>query len=349
MKWLIGVLVVLGILAVFFVGQDDGSGEILVSDDCILLGSAFYPGALISNDAGNYVSNYKEDLILFHFGDSVPWEILSKCDDIDNCELSGNDASAYNDFKEVIDNLALHSKANKKVYLAVNPINNERDGVATNWDSEKNLGYLPPGDDFNNEQVRTLYKKWVSYLVEKFDPDYLSQAVEFNMYSDSNSGDFDNLVSLLEEVKKENEGETFVIGPTIQWEFFKRNSVSVDWNLLGEGFAFSTYPHIFSKEDISSDMYDFSNYGISIDNKPLFISESGVSHDYQESLLEALFKLKEEYNLQAVIWFFKEDADSYFDTLPNEYPFTVFQNNGLYTDSGVKNPGAALWEKELAC
>ncbi|PIN74267.1 hypothetical protein COV20_01470 [Candidatus Woesearchaeota archaeon CG10_big_fil_rev_8_21_14_0_10_45_16] len=342
-KWIILLSLIIIIISILTLKEKP--------DECILLGSAFYPGALISSDANSYVNGYDENLILLHFGDSVPWEILRKCEDIDNCILSGDDAAAYDGFKTLVENLALHTRASqKKVYLAVSPINNDRNGVATNWETERNLGYVPPGNNFNDQQIRTLYKRWVRYLVSKFKPDYLSQAIEFNMYADKE--DFDSLLSLLKEIKEENKDTTIVIGPTTQWEFYKKNPQKIEWDSLGEGFAFSTYPHLFdpaSTEQVSINHYNFEDFMIPIDDKILFISETGIQPDFQDSLLTTLFRLKERYDLQAVVWFFKEDANLYFNKLPDEYPFTIFQNNGLYTDTGERKPGATLWEKELAC
>lgn len=316
------------------------------------MGSAFYPGALISQDAGQYIQNYQENLALFHFGDSIPWMTLAKCENVDDCELTGKEKLAYDELKEVMDQLALHAKSGKrKVYLSVSPINNDRNGVATSWESEANQGFSPPATVFSDEKVRNLYKKWVSYLVGKLKPDYLSQGIEFNMYVNSKPNDSENLISLLSEVKAENESKTQVIGPSIQWEFFKESPISPNWDALGSGFAFSTYPHILQPSDlsISQTHYNFEEFGLNLGEKPLFISEAGVSHEYQEMLLESLFSLKEKGDLQGVIWFFKEDAEGFFSQLPNSYPFTVFQKNGLYSDSGSKNPGATRWEAKLNC
>ncbi len=72
----------------------------------------------------------------------------------------------------------------------------------------------------------------------------------------------------------------------------------------------------------------------------MFIAECGIQHQIQVSMLNTLFNLD---HLEGVIWFFKEDVYAFFDG-HSEYPYTAFQNSGLYTDSGEKNPGAEIWE-----
>lgn len=78
-------------------------------------------------------------------------------------------------------------------------------------------------------------------------------------------------------------------------------------------------------------------------DKPLFITKSGIQHQAQESMLNALLGLD---HLEGVIWFFKENSEKYFGKR-TEYPYTVFKDTGLYTDTGEKNPGALIWEETV--
>jgi hypothetical protein len=273
--------------------------------------------------------------MLIHFGDNVPWTYLQNCPNLD---------CADQEFKDLISSLAAHAENHKgKVYLSVSALSNERNAPSNDWNNAP-----PPADNFADENFCNLYKLWVEYLTDVFDPDYISQGVEINMYQIEHPDDFANLISLMKEIRQNTEN---VVGPSVQWEFYKKQvdegmSPEIPFDELGNGFAFSTYPHIFNPEDtgqITPEQYDFESYGITID-KPLFIAECGIQHHSQVSMLNTLFGLD---HLEAIIWFFKEDADAFFSE-HSGYPFTIFQNSGLYTDTGEKNPGAEVWE-EMMC
>jgi len=305
------------------------------NEDCIHLGFAFYPGALISSNPDNYVNTYNSEIMLIHFGDNVPWNYLQQCEDL---------SCADQDFKDLMNALATHAAYHPGiVYLSVSPLSNDRNTPSNNWDNEP-----PPADNFADDGLRDLYKKWVDYLVDKLEPDYIFQGVEINMYYYDHPEDFANLISLLKEINQNTEN---VIGPSIQWEFYKQQinngkTLNIPFDELGDGFAFSTYPHLFnpsSTAPVTAVHYDFESFGITVD-KPLFIAECGIQHHLQESMLNTLFGLD---HLEGVIWFFREDAEEYFSQLAG-YPYTVFMNSGLYTDSGEKNPGADVWEN-AAC
>lgn len=321
------------------------------TSQCPQLGFAFYPGAVISSNAKHYVDVYKEhaNLLLLHFGDSVPWELLARCDDLATCTLDDSDLNnALTQYKAVITSLQQQAHAFPgKTYLAISPLNNERNGVATTTDGERALGYTAPADNFADDTVHKLYKKYADYLIRTFKPDYFSQGIEFNMYATARPDDFTNLVELLKETKTAQS-----IGPTIQWEFFKRDydtnnetlrAVLASWHDLGTGYAISTYPHIFG-QPLEEHHYDFASYGFDL-TKPLFISEAGAPNHQQQIILDQLFTL----NLQGVIWFFLEDADAWTATLPDEYPYTAFKNIGLIDDTGEPHAGLAMWDAQLAC
>lgn len=303
--------------------------------DCILLGFAFYPDVLFSSNPENFVNTYDSEIMLIHFGDNVPWSFLQQCDDL---------SCASQDFKDLMSSLATHTSLHQGiVYLSVSPLNNDRNAPSNNWNNKP-----PPAGNFADEELRSLYKKWVSYLVQTFQPAYISQGVEINLYYNDHPGDFANLISLMKEIYQTTEN---VVGPSVQWEFYKQqinngSDLEIPFGEMGSGFAFSTYPHILnpsSTAPVTIAHYDFEAYGINID-KPLFIAECGIQHQSQESMLNALFSLN---HLEGVIWFFKEDADEFFSQLEG-YPYTAFMNSGLYTDNGEKNPGAYVWE-EASC
>lgn len=323
------------ILSLFIFAGCAQKDEQAESSAKFLQGFAFYPGVFFSNDPQNYVNSYNSEIMLFHFGDKVPWEYLQESADL---------SSADKEFKETMNILTTHAKYHKgKVYLSISPLNNERNSPATDWNGEP-----VSAKSFADKDLRMLYNQWVAYLIETFNPDYVSQGIEINMYYNEHPEDFENLLTLMKEVKQNNKN---IVGPSIQWEFYKKQiddgkNLNISFEELGEGFVISTYPHIFdpsSNASVTPEHYDFKRYEIIIDGS-LYIAESGIQHHSQESMLETLFSLD---NLEVVNWFFKEDSEKFFSQHTG-YPYTIFQGSGLYTDTGEKNPGAHLWENSVS-
>jgi len=310
------VLIIILVLSVAC--TEIGDSQQAVSEQCDgpRLGSAFFPGVVISQDPGAFVQSYNtySDLMLLHFGDKVPWQAL-ECDSVEDCTSA--------DFVEVMDQLALHaSKFDGPVYVAVSALNNERNGVATDWDGNKVFA------NFTDPRVHELYGRWVAYVKQKFRPDYFSQGVEVNMYAEENPVDFDNLIRLMEDTKQG------AIGPTIQWEFYKQqwsNGSSMTLEGLGSGFAFSTYPKILDVPE----GYDFREYGLEVGGKPVIISETGIGDGLQEAHLERLLALDATHDLKGIVWFFLEDDNQLLTQLPDQYPYTVFKDAGLKDGDGL--------------
>ncbi len=223
---------------------------------CIYLGFAFYPGLFFSSDLQNYVNNYDSEIVLFHFGDNVPWSYLQECPDL---------SCADQEFKDLMFSLTSYAAAHERiVYLSVSPLCSDRNAPSNDWNNGQ-----PPTDNFADTRLRTLYKLWIEYLVQSFNPDYISQGVEINMYATEHPEDFVNLITLMEEIKQHTEN---VFGPSIQWEIYKQQidngqTLDIPFHGLGQGFAFSTYPHIFDPSDtgeVTPDHYNFEDYGINI-------------------------------------------------------------------------------------
>ncbi len=284
------------------------------------MGFAFYPGAVISNDPQRFIATYGQDadLMLLHFGDKVPWSALRACADLDAC-----DADA--DLKATMDQLAVHARDFPgKVHVSISPLNNGRDGIATDWD-----GTPAPARTFADEAIREGYRRWAAFVQKKLSPDSFSQGIEINMYAAAAPDDFGNLISLLKDIRSS-------AGPTIQWEFYKdawlhgdremMESMVAQWGELGDGFAFSTYPEI---RDVPEG-YGFQGYGIPVGDAPIFIAESGIRSDEQGRLIGSLLSIP---NVKSIAWFFKENDNALLARLPDRYPYSVFKDAGLQTEA----------------
>ena len=355
-------------IAVFFITGCNKTDEVVTpeTNGNPSMGFAFFPGVFMSSDGNRFITNFnaRSNMISIHWSGDVPWALLSECPDLNNCTPS--DPGLVQDLNQLmttINGLMVHTEGfkndpAKRVYLSMSPLNNERNGVCPNYLQPQ---IPPPGSDFSNTQVRELYKRFVNFMIAKFQPDYFSQGIEFNMYITNNFADFDNLVSLMEEIKTplsvSNPG--LVTAPTIQWEFYKSsydgnpthrarlNTLVNSWSTVGDIYFISTYPNVFlnlTSLDISN--YNFGSYGFSFGSSTnIMISECGVQPQFQVALLETVFEMASMYDMKGIIWFFLEDMDA--------LPFTpAFENIGLYDDSNPANlvpqPGLAKWDSYFA-
>ncbi|PJF41075.1 MAG: hypothetical protein D6737_00400 [Chloroflexi bacterium] len=330
------------------------------------MGFAFFPTVFMSSDSPRYVENFdvRADLISIHWGGSVPWEVFAQCADITDCMLSDPVLSATRDnFLQTTAGLAQFTNAfkndpDKRVYLAINPLNNDRSGVATNYFQSATIP--PPSDTFADPQLRMLYRRYADYMVRIFTPDYFSPAIEFNMYLRNNPADFANLISLLQEVRADAQAidSSLVVAPTIQWEFYRfsydndatqraaLDALLTEWHTLGDMFMFSTYPNLFlDLTTLDASHYHFADYGFTFDaNTRLMISETGIQPEFQTTLINTLFGLTKQYQVEGIVWFFMEDADA--------QPFPQnFENIGLFDDAAttlIPHPGLAVWDQWFA-
>jgi len=252
---------------------------------------------------------------------------------------------------------AFKSNPNKRVYLAMSPLSNERDSVSYLYGNRQSN---PPANNFADPQIRAFYKRFVIYLIDKFDPDFFSSCIETNMYVDHNRPDFPNLVSLLEEIKAELaiSHPNLPVAPTIQWEFYRDSwldpleeplldSLVSNWSAVGDYWPISTYPNIkLNITSVDTTLYEFDQFGIDIaPTDMMMIAECGVQPSLQGEMLRTLVYLLEQHEPIALDYFFLEDMD--------HLPFPPsFLDVGLYDDQNsptlTPHSGLAVWDSLFA-
>lgn len=316
------------------------------------------------------------NLVSLHFGDSVPWTLFHHCgQDIENCPgLSSELIQARDHYVSLLENYTAILEANgmgqASLYVALNPLNNDRNGIATSYELEVGTpasSLVNLGSNFGEADLRNAYKNYVRYVHQKLRPQFFSQGIEINMYLMNQPGDFENLKTLLKEIYEEVSSldSCLKMGPTLQWEFWQMrhdpskdqialNELGKTWNEFSNLLFVSTYPHFMQQVNginppypaISNDYYDFESKGIP-SGGGLFISEAGTVVPNQIAMLNQLFQLQETRPLHGVVLFFLQDFDNYLLALSKGAPSAaLFFNNGLFNDqNGVyqAHPGQARW------
>lgn len=358
-----GLVAVLSLAAC---SRDDNPVETPVGTRPYKMGFSFFPTLYQSVDANQFIANFnaRSDLITIHWSGDVPWELIDSCPDLDNCNpVSNANLLFINDnLQAAITGLqtytgAFKAASNKRVYLAMSPLSNERDSVAYLYGNRQSN---PPANTFTDPTIRASYKLFVTYMIDKFQPDYFSQAIETNMYVDHNRPDYPHLISLLAEIKAELavSHPNLLVAPTIQWEFYRDSwldpaeqplldSMMSRWTDLGDYYPISTYPNVkLNLGSVDSTLYRFDQFGIDLAaDAKVMISECGTQPNLQADMLRVLSDFLQAHEPIAIDYFFLEDMD--------HLPFPPsFLDIGLYNDAAspalTPHPGLAVWDSLFA-
>jgi hypothetical protein len=242
-----------------------------------------------------------------------------------------------------------------KGYVGISVFNTARDRILKN----------PFSDDFSDERVRTSCKNMVSRILEDFNPKYLCFGVEVSSYSHRNPADFENFVSLYNEVytlAKRISPETVVFA-TFHYEEFLGvlpwNPHAPDWELLAkmkmDAFAITTYPYmVYAVEDIPEDYYTQIREHTRV---PVIVAESGFAshccgkvikdmHGSEEAQVDFLLLLLDDIEeMDPLLWVYW----SLYDYEPLSWGGTdkndVFNSIGLHYTDGTPKPAFYVWLK----
>lgn len=330
------------------------------------MGFSFSPTVFQSANPNQFIANFdsRADLITIHWSGDVPWELMGACPDLDVCnpDFDANLLFINDELHQAISGMRSYTTPfkvdpNKRVYLAMSPLSNERDSVSYLYGNRQSN---PSANTFADSTIRARYKRFVNYMIDKFDPDYFSQSIETNMYVDHNRPDFPNLISLLAEIKAELaiSHPDLMVAPTIQWEFYRDNwldpaeqplmdSMMNHWSDLGDFYPISTYPNIkLNLGSVDSTLYEFDQFGIDLDaSSKVMISECGTQPNLQAEMLRLLSDILKKHDPIALNYFFLEDMDHLGFPAP-------FLDIGLYNDALsptlTPHPGLAVWDSLYA-
>jgi hypothetical protein len=236
------------------------------------------------------------DLVTHHFDNGIPWsDALS-------------DTYPYN--PHIMDDWQARrnkSPAGDKVYVAITPINSDRNGLAPWRDSADDMTLPAPfatyaaNADFSNSDVETAYLNYCKRVIAFFQPDYLAIGIEANLLrKNTNAATWANYVALnhyvYTELKKlypslpifvsvaPAEAIQGYVGPTTEFSGTpdpaaayadsQRNAIT-DVLADSDDYAISLYPYmtVFYNSPFPGDMLDTL---FALSNKPIVIAETGM-------------------------------------------------------------------------
>jgi hypothetical protein len=205
---------------------------------------------------------------------NIPWETFATSAEADSPVIT-----------DIHNQYLLAHQNGLEVIFVVDPLNglNRREfqGLPAGWDAS-----------FANPKVRTAFTNYTLRILHEFHPKFLGLASEINTYNDAHADDFQNYLSLYNEVYMQVKAEApdTQVFVTFQWEELNNlipsmaqgNPYDVNWKQVDQFepnldlWAISSYPFVIysSGAGIPSDYYSPL---LTRTSKPLAVAEGGYS------------------------------------------------------------------------
>ena len=233
------------------------------------------------------------DMVSHHFDNGIPWN-----DALNN--TFPYTPHIMSDWQNRLD----RTPANHKKYIAITPINPDRNGLALLRDANDDMDLTSPFDghastnDFNHNDVRTAYLNYCQRIIEFFDPDYLAIGIEVNLLRKNNNETawqnyvafnqyiYDALklahpdLAIFVSVSPMEAIETYV-GPSTEFTGdaagYAASQLSAinDVMTSSDYYAISLYPYMsnFFATPLPSDLFEQI---FALHNKPMAFAETGM-------------------------------------------------------------------------
>ncbi|MBP2030694.1 hypothetical protein J2755_001642 [Methanohalophilus levihalophilus] len=352
-------IVLLIMLALLFSGctGDEAAedGENIVNDDSLGLGFTDFPYAGTSEGYQDTFLTIINDgnMVAMHFDDGIPWEQA----------LSGEYSEDYIGLMQAKSDAIPKSH---RVYLAITPINFERDDLATNLDG--NGVWRSTLDD---EDVIRAYTNHALTMIDIFEPDYFAYAIEPNLFYFREPARWDEFSTLSESVYAEIKAEhpDLPVFFTIQAETYHADKAGQTEALKAvlpnsDIIAISTYPFAGSYTAFGIPGNYFADIKALDNSKPYAISETSwpaedIADPYpvliagsEEDQYIYLDRIFDEFGEgEFIVWFFSRDFDEFWDDELKDSPMAptirLWKDSGLYDGNGNARDALELWKQKL--
>jgi len=309
------------------------------------------------------------DIVAHHFDDGIPWlEALS--DDPYSKYLQGD----WEARKE-------KTPSGHKVFIAITPIRQMRDGLALYWGDAGSQPLPPPWDtyDFNHPDVKSAYLNHLLRAVEYFEPDYLAIGIEVNLLLDSVPEQWDTYMELHTFIYTELKGRypdlpifASVSGNALLEGYRDIDNTPANLQAFQEllpytdYYAISLYPFLGAKflEGIPDDMFEKL---LSLSDKPIAFAETGYpaetlslyngavtwESDPQKQLdyFSMLLEEADKRDFVFIINFVLRDYDRLWEKFDDPEMVNlarIWRDTGFYDQDGYPRPVLDLWREMLA-
>ena len=305
------------------------------------------------------------DIIAHHFDDGVPWvEALADTDFHPNIMA---------DWQYRLS----RTPATHKKYVAVTPINIDRNALAPYKAEEGNLPLPAPWDtiSFNHPFVKEAFLNYCNRVVGFFNPDYFVIGIEVNLLMKLRPDLWDSFLELHKYVYQQLKNTypnvpIFVSFTGMDFipeysdaDQVKQQQALNDMMPYTDIFGISVYPYISSllTDPIPSNLFDRI---FSYSSKPIAICETGYEADtisinggsviiegtpeLQNSYISYLLNKAQEYDAEFVINFVLRDYDALWVAIGSPDDIRIlWRDTGLYDENGNARIAHQTWMEWL--
>jgi hypothetical protein len=301
------------------------------------------------------------DIIGHHFDSGVPWP------------EAFNNQEYHQQVQQNLNTRLQHKNNLQETYLAVTPLNGQRNDIAGYWAERENQPQTENWKNitFTDPKTTTAYINFCEKMIQKFEPKYMAYGIEVNMLADTNPEIFPEYAQFTKQVYtalKEKHPE-LPIFLTFQIDYYYGNpetQIPAVEELLPytDIIAISTYPFTRYPDPSLIPNNHFSEFA-SIAEKPFAVAETGFpsdsiiindafsvtgTHEWQREYTEFLFIQCQNLEAEFLIWFCPVDYDATWNYLI-EYDidpiYKLWIDTGLLNEELEKKPVLELWDNWL--
>jgi hypothetical protein len=301
------------------------------------------------------------DLAVFHFDGGVPWQEAAA-------------GTSYNaTFESELTAQKAAVPAGHKIYLALTPINLERNGLARHRGAGTDEPLIAPFDTlgFGDSLVIRSFTAYCLRMIDQFEPDYFGYAIEANLVARNDPALQAGLLLLAESVyvAVKRAHPSLPVFSTIQLENLysglpANGTVTTELMEFSDVLALSTYPYTVTADPRSIPRKYFLDLDEIADGKRIAVAETGwpaepitapypvpifATAEFQVAYIERLLGDMNEMDALFVNWFFTRDYDDLWEAelkdLPGAPLFRLWKDVGLYAGDGTERPALVRWRR----
>ena len=350
--------------------ETDDAGEPVPAQRSFYMGFTPWPYAATVEAMDTTYRGIQEngDLIAHHLMEGVPWEAA----------LNGEPLSSQ--IQSDVEGRLARTDVGKRIYLAADALNLERNGLALSWEESGSVQLSTPWDTrrFNDDAVIDAYAAYATALIEQFTPDYFCYASEASELILNDIDVYNDFIVFAEAVysrlKTAYPELPFMISVALKSPgSTEARAIEAELPRLLDFVdivGVSVYPYAFyTHEDRGNSDNLPSNWLSQIASfsggKPTAITETGwIAEDltiaaynfdiestevYQAEYVLRLLESAQSLSMVFVVWFTYADFDTLWtDTLAQDPLAAIWRDTGLLDGDLEPRAGLVVWQESCA-